>query len=144
MSDKIVKADGQSNPTIFDLFSRPLADFDFLGRRAEHASLTMSTDLIDKGDHYDLITDLPGVAKEDIHLSFKDGLLSISAERKFEKSSDDANGYLMHERFAGSCSRDFSFDDVDPEGISASFNQGQLCVSLKKQQRTQGREISIS
>lgn len=143
MSDKMIKTQHGSNPTIFDLFSRPLADFGFMGGRNDSA-FSMSTDVIDKGDRYQLKTDLPGVRKEDIKVDFKDGVLTISAERKFERNGEDGEGFVVRERSEGSYSRRFSFDDVDPEQINAAFHDGELDISLKKLERTQGRSISIN
>lgn len=142
MSDKLVKTQSGTNPTIFDLFSRPLADFGFMGGRGD-AAFSMSTDVIDKGDRYQLKTDLPGVRKEDIHVDFKDGVLTIGAERRFEKQGEE-DGFVVRERSEGSFSRRFSFDDVDPEEISAAFHDGELDICLKKTVKSQGRSISIN
>ncbi len=134
------------NPTILDLFSRPLADFDLFAPAdpKEDQSLMMNTDVLDKGDHYQLKTDLPGVKKEDIKLDFTDGVLTISAERKFEKNENGKHGYVMHERTEGSYQRQFRFDDVDPKEINAAFVNGELDISLKKVVKAQGRSISIN
>lgn len=148
MSNKMVRADRNYNPTIFDLFSRPLADFDFFGapsrQENDEQSLMMNTDVLDKGDHYQLKTDLPGVKKEDIKLDFNDGVLTISAERKFEKNENGKHGYVMHERTEGCYSRQFRFDDVDPNEINAAFVNGELDISLKKAVKSQGKKISIN
>lgn len=43
------------------------------------------TDIQDKGDHYVLEAELPGFAKEDIHIDLDDNYLTIRAEHKEEK-----------------------------------------------------------
>lgn len=130
-------------PTILDLFNRPLCDIDLLCNNYVTNFQSMKTDVIDKGDSYQLKTELPGVKKDDIHVDFKDGVLTISAERKFEKNKDDQNGFIMHERSEGTCSRSFSFEDVDPENIDAAFANGELDIRLKKQTKQQGKKICI-
>ena len=97
-------------PTILDLFNRPLCDIDLLGKDYVNNFQSMKTDVIDKGDCYQLKTELPGVKKDDIHVDFTDGVLTISAERKFEKNKGDQHGFIMREHSEGTCSRSFSFD----------------------------------
>ena len=47
------------------------------------------TDIQDKGDHYVLEAELPGFAKEDIHIDLDDNYLTIRAEHKEEKENKD-------------------------------------------------------
>ena len=130
-------------PTILDLFNRPLCDIDLLGKDYVNNFQSMKTDVIDKGDCYQLKTELPGVKKDDIHVDFTDGVLTISAERKFEKNKDDQHGFIMREHSEGTCSRSFSFEDVDPENIDAAFANGELDIRLKKHTKQQSKKICI-
>ncbi|MCI6796303.1 MAG: Hsp20/alpha crystallin family protein [Succinatimonas sp.] len=130
-------------PTILDLFNRPLCDIDLLGKDYVNNFQSMKTDVIDKGDCYQLKTELPGVKKDDIHVDFTDGVLTISAERKFEKHKDDQHGFIMREHSEGTCSRSFSFEDVDPENIDAVFANGELDIRLKKHTKQQSKKICI-
>lgn len=132
---------GKGNaPTIFDIFNRPITDFDFMG--SKHATKSFSVDVRDLGDSYLLEADLPGTVKEDIHLNFEEGVLSISAEH--HTAQDDANAYLIHEREAGSYERSFRFQDADPDAIKASFENATLRIVLSKVQARQSREIEIN
>ncbi|MCI6796302.1 MAG: Hsp20/alpha crystallin family protein [Succinatimonas sp.] len=145
--NKMHQYNNQYRPTVLDLFNRPLCDIDFFGnerRAAQDNALTLSTDVLDKGDHYQLKTDMPGIKKEDIKVDFNDGVLTISAERKFEKNENGKDGFIMHERTEGTYSRSFKFEDVDPEGINAAFANGELDISLKKAAKSQGKQISIN
>ena len=69
------------NPTIFDLFSRPIAGFeDFMnGVNRINDGEYFRIDLRDAGDHYELKAELPGVRKEDINVNFEEGVLTIGA-----------------------------------------------------------------
>ncbi|MDD7021578.1 MAG: Hsp20/alpha crystallin family protein [Aeromonadales bacterium] len=136
MANKMSKVFGNKNytPTIFDWFARPLADFDiFKGQMAPE----MKTDIMDKGDHYELKSEIPGVDKKDIKLSFNDGILTVNAVRSENKDEKDKNGYVVHERSEGSYERQFSFEDADPNGIEASFDNGLLKVEVKKAKEQQ-------
>ncbi|WP_394295347.1 Hsp20/alpha crystallin family protein [Natronorubrum bangense] len=52
-----------------------------------YAGETTAT-LEDEGDRYVYVMDLPGFEKDDIDLTFHDGLLSIRAQTDVEKGSD--------------------------------------------------------
>ena len=88
-----------STPTIFDIvrsLARPVSEFadhidsTFKDDEAE-AGDSFRADLCDLGDHYELKAELPGVRKEDIEMSFNDGVLSVKAKHNTDcccKSED--------------------------------------------------------
>ena len=126
-----------STPTIFDLFSRPLADFSTMFSPLSSATDNIKVDVKDCGDKYRIIAEMPGVKKEDIKVDFQDGTLSISAERNTQKEEKDEQGYLIRERTSGSYRRNFYFEDVDPSEINAAFANGELDISLNKIKKAQ-------
>ena len=148
-----------SAPTIFDIFNRPLSDFDFTGRAAKEANFEV--DVRDMGNCYLLEADLPGTKKEDISLNFEEGVLTVTAShhaQDAEKSTQEQEGdeqhkaaddsaagtYLIRERLSGTYERSFRFQDADAEAISATFEDCKLTVVLKKQQLQKGRQITIA
>ncbi len=141
MKHEMIRANDRT-PTIFDLITRPLEGFGMIPQAADFGG--MKTDIIDKGDRYQLKADMPGFDKKDIKVSFNDGVLTISAQRHAEQQRKEQGGYIVQERSEGSCERQFSFDDVDPQKIYAAYTNGELDVCLEKQQRTQGTEISVN
>ena len=77
-------------PTLFDFFSRPLSAFS--GFDMENGGF--KADVVDKGDRYQVKAEMPGVKKEDIKLSFDDGVLTIKAEHNTEKKEgSEKKGY---------------------------------------------------
>ena len=122
-------------PTLFDFFSRPLSAFS--GFDMENGGF--KADVVDKGDRYQVKAEMPGVKKEDIKLSFDDGVLTIKAEHNTEKK-----GYLVEECSYGTYERSFRFDDADPSDISAAFANGELDVCLKKVPQKQPNAIKIN
>ncbi|WP_347159622.1 Hsp20/alpha crystallin family protein [Pontibacter chitinilyticus] len=88
---------------------------------------------------------LPGVKKEDISIDFQEGKLTIAGERKMEKK-EDGRRYHMLETQYGSFSRTFYLPDkVNPDKISANFDNGVLLVSVPKdEQKTMKRQINIT
>ena len=89
------------------------------------------TDVIDKGDAYELVAELPGFSKEDIKLDIENNCLTISAERKLEEKEDKPN-FVKRERFYGSYSRSFDLEGINVDGIEASYDNGVLVMKLPK------------
>lgn len=94
---------------------------------------------------YSLGVELPGVKKEDIHLSFKDDQLIITGERKSEKKTKE--GRTSYEEFTyGTFSRMLTVPkDVDKEKVSAELKDGVLEVTLAKNEKAsvEQRKITI-
>lgn len=90
-----------------------------------------NTDIKETDTEYIVVADLPGVKKEDITLDYKDNNLIISAKRENEINEEKDN-YIRRERSYGSFSRSFYIDNVDKNSIEASFNDGQLRITLPK------------
>lgn len=111
--------------TVFDdLFYDP-----FMSRSGNN----MRTDIIEKENEYELSMELPGFNKEDIRMELKDGYLMISANKNTDNEVKDDEGHIIRrERYQGSCSRSFYVGDMKEEDIKASFNNGELKVSLPK------------
>ncbi|WP_343246409.1 Hsp20/alpha crystallin family protein [Diplocloster hominis] len=89
------------------------------------------TDIIDDGDHYTMKADLPGFAKEDIHIDLNDNTLTIHAEHKEENETKNDN-YVRRERRYGSFSRSFDVSNINTSDIDASYINGVLELKLPK------------
>ncbi len=89
-------------------------------------------DVQDKGDAYVIEADLPGVARENIHVDLNEDVLTISAE-KAENAEEKENGYIMRERRIGKASRSFNVEGIRKEDISAAYENGVLTLTLPKQ-----------
>ena len=79
-------------------------------------------------------------------MELKDGYLTISAAKGLDKDQEDKKGkYIRQERYAGACSRTFYVgENVMPEDIHASFENGILCLSVPKAaQKVLPRKTSI-
>ncbi len=91
-------------------------------------------DLRESGDDYLLQAELPGVAKEDIHVDVHGKLVTLKAEiRQFDSQNKDERA-LRSERYYGSVSRSVELPvEVSPEQVSARFDNGILTLRLPKQ-----------
>lgn len=111
---------------------RMLADMERSLYRSTAPASTFRTDVIDEGEAFSLMAELPGFSKEDISIDIKDEQLTISAEHKLENSENKPN-FVMQERFYGSYKRSFGLEGINCEGIEASYTDGVLKLRLPKQ-----------
>jgi len=105
---------------------------------------TMRTDVLDKGDSFEVCCELPGFDKKDISLGIEDDCLVISAEHS--TAADEENkSYVRRERRYGSFRRSFSMEGIDVEGITANYRNGILSIDLPKAKvvTVPGRRIEI-
>lgn len=87
--------------------------------------------------------ELPGVDQKDVSVELKDGVLSISGEKKAEKEEKNETYYRV-ERSYGSFCRSFYLDEkVDAEKIEAKFKDGVLTLTLPKKPEEQPKKIPI-
>jgi HSP20 family protein len=100
-------------------------------------------DLVETEDHLVLRADLPGLDTEDVNIEVKDGVLTISGERK-DEHEEKADGYYRVERTFGSFSRTLSLPKgIEAEGIAADFADGVLEVKIPKPEERKPHRIEI-
>ena len=97
-----------------------------------------STDIQDKGDHYEMETDMPGVKKEDIIVNIDGDCMTISAKRDSQtEEKNDKSNYVYRERSYGTYRRSFDISNVKSEEITGSYDNGVLRLVLPKKNPTQ-------
>ncbi|HIC43367.1 MAG TPA: Hsp20/alpha crystallin family protein [Sulfurimonas sp.] len=81
---------------------------------------------------YHIDIDLPGVKKEDIHISMDGKLLIIKGKRETKDEVKEDDYYSMESHF-GAFQRSFSLpDDIDIENIHAQDHEGVLDIVIPK------------
>ncbi len=87
--------------------------------------------------------ELPGIEKKDVELEIKEGVLTISGERRYEKDVNEDNVHRI-ERSYGSFSRSFSLpNNIDTEKVQASMKNGVLEIRLPKRESAKAKSITI-
>jgi HSP20 family protein len=100
-------------------------------------------DLVETEDHLVLRADLPGMDRDDIEVEVKDGVLTVSGERKAEHQTQ-REGYHRVERSFGRFSRSLRLPrGVDAGAVSASFDRGVLEVTVPKPAQPQATKVEI-
>lgn len=96
----------------------------------------------DKG--YTVHADIPGVKKDDIHVTIDGNQVAISAEVKNEKETKEGEKVLRSERYYGKVSRAFTLgQDVDESAAQAKYNDGVLELTLPKKAAAKVKRLSI-
>lgn len=135
-----------------NLYDQPLSDLFSLQRQMNQAfnrlwnedspAFAPNCDIEDAESHYLMSFDLPGVKKEDIKIDFKDGVLTVTAERKNETEKKDKTKYRS-ERFYGLFSRSIQLPQgVKPEQVESHYADGVLRVAVPKTE-TKAQQIKI-
>lgn len=88
-------------------------------------------DVVESKEHYTVILDLPGMKKDQISISMKNGVITISGDR--ELFLEDHEKLVKSERKQGSFSRAFALpESADEKSIQATFNDGVLKITVSK------------
>ncbi len=91
-----------------------------------------------------LTFEVPGMNREDIKVTVKENVLTVSGERK-EVVEENEQHYVRNEILTGSFSRSFTLpESVDTEKITADYKQGMLAVKLAKKEAVKPKEIEVS
>jgi len=99
-------------------------------------------DLYEEEEAFVLQCELPGMGREQIAVSFQEGVLSVSGERKPLRES---GGLLRAERRLGKFERHVLIPGaVDPARIQATYVDGILRVLLPKAESAKPRQIPVS
>ena len=102
-----------------------------------------TVDIYENNDRIVIEADLPGMNREDIHLTFGNNVLTLSGERRFEKK-DEADNYHRVERSYGTFTRSFAVQQTDSiEGVTAEYDNGILRIDLPKREEVKARRIEI-
>lgn len=113
-------------------FGRPFDNF-----FTSHDLAEFKTDITDEGDHYMLEADLPGFAKENIHIDLSGDTLTIKAERNSKnEEKDKKNKVIRCERSYGSYCRQFDVSGIDTDAIKSKYEDGVLKLTLPKKEQS--------
>ena len=125
---------------------------DFLGLRALLADgpaaaprgWTPAVDWEDRGDHYVVRADLPGVKPADVGIELDQDVLRIKGERHAEAAPESETRGRRLERAHGTFERSLRLpEDADPDAVEARGEHGVLHVRIGKQAAVAPRRIEV-
>lgn len=93
----------------------------------------IKVDVTESDRIYTVHAEVPGVGKEDIHVTLNGNTVTLGAEVKQQDSRAEGEKLLHSERYFGSVSRSFQLPlDIDREASKARFENGVLTLILAK------------
>jgi len=113
-------------------------------RRVE-AEAPIKIDVSDDDKEYIVMAELPGLHKDNIHVSIEGRQVTISTQ--VNKEADEKNGHsLLHsERYHGAQLRTFGVtSEIDETRAEAKYEHGILTLTLPKKSDAQTRNIRIT
>lgn len=93
---------------------------------------------------YAVHADIPGVNKDDIHITIDGNTVSISAETKKLTEQKDGEKVLRRERYVGRVGRSFALEhEVDEASASARYQDGVLELVLPKKTAAAAKRLAV-
>ncbi len=103
-----------------------------------------AVDIHEEQERYVISADVPGVDPASIDVSMDHGVLTISGERRSERSEERAGGARRVERLYGNFYRRFALpDSADAEHVEARSVNGVLEVVIPKKAQVQPKKIKV-
>ena len=103
-----------------------------------------AVDVKETSEYVVLFAELPGLRKQDVKLTVRDKVLSISGEKVQAEQAEDENPHRSERVYGKFCRRFALPTQVDATKISAELVDGVLKVQLPKQENAKAKEIQIS
>jgi HSP20 family protein len=101
-------------------------------------------DVKENDSAYTVSAEIPGVKKEDIHVTVEGGMVTVSAEVKQEDVQKKDDKVLRSERYYGSVARSIALpQDVDQAQAKARYDNGVLTLTLPKKQGSGSQKLRI-
>jgi HSP20 family protein len=129
-----------------DPFDR-LVDSVFGGRAANGNGNLMrapETDVVETEREIRVVTEMPGLKRENIEIDVENNVLTIRGEKRGERTEGEQGKWHLAERRWGTFARSFVLPrDVDAEAIQASFEDGVLTVTVPKSEKARRRRIEV-
>ena len=108
------------------------------------AARSPALDVSESERGYTVKLDMPGVAKEDIHVTVEGNVVTLRAEVKQEDRQTEGEKVLRNERYYGALTRSFQMPvDIDDAASKAKFDNGVLQLTLPKKVTVAGQRLSM-
>jgi HSP20 family protein len=103
-----------------------------------------SADISETEKEYVIRAQLPAVKKEDVQVTFDEGMITIKGERKQQKEDKNEKFHRV-ESFYGSFERSFSLpDNVNADAIRCDSKDGVLSVHIPKTETSKQKPKQIT
>jgi HSP20 family protein len=140
----------------FPSFTNVLGDFfdkEFADWTTSNFSPTQTTlpavNIKENENEFEVVMAAPGMQKSDFKVHLDDNVLTVSSEKKDEKTDEKKGKYTRREYSYQSFTRSFTLpkDVADSQNISAKYENGELIIMIPKKEEAKPlppKEIKIS
>jgi len=104
----------------------------------------IKTDIHENDNEFLVEAELPGIPKENIQVTYENGVLTITGQHQTDHATEDEKGRLVRsERSLTSVRRQYLLENVKEDEIKASYAEGILKLTLPKDQGKQASKKLI-
>ncbi|MFO1314734.1 MAG: Hsp20/alpha crystallin family protein [Burkholderiales bacterium] len=108
------------------------------------AAPEIKMDVTEDANAYHVKAEVPGVAKEDIHILVEGNTVSITAEVERKTEKKEGETVLCTERYEGKVGRTFTvLCDLDDTKAEAKYENGILELTLPKKVGAKSKELPV-
>ncbi len=138
-SESIRTRDSVFDDLFNELYSLPTS---FLSKSG--VDLSPRIDISETDSEYKIEAELPGINQKEIDVKIDNNILTIKGKKEDIKEEKEKN-YHLRERYYGAFQRSISLpNNIEPEKIKASFENGVLNISVPKNDKRTPKKIEIS
>ncbi len=138
-SESIRTRDSVFDDLFNELYSLPTS---FLSKCG--VDLSPRIDISETDAAYKIEAELPGINQKEIDVKIDNNILTIKGKKEDIKEEKEKN-YHLRERYYGAFQRSISLpNNIEPEKIKASFENGVLNISVPKNDKRTPKKIEIS
>ena len=107
--------------------------------------LRVRMDVTRADDTYTVKAEMPGVKKDDIHVSIEGNQVTVSGEVRKESEQKKGEEVIRSERYFGRVSRSLALpQEVDEAKVQAKYTDGVLNLTLPVKAKTAGRKVVVN
>ena len=103
-----------------------------------------SVDIVESEVGFDVLLELPGVSADEVSIELQDNELVIRGARNVAELAEGET-WVRRESRSGEFERRFEFQSqVEPDGVTAKYENGLLSVNVPKSAKVLPRKIEIA
>lgn len=138
----------QKEDDLFPSFSSVFDDFfgSNYNKGVKTGTTVPAVNLKENEKNYTIELAAPGLKKEDIKIDLNENVLTISSEKKDEKTEEEKGKFTRKEFSFSSFSRSFTLpENANAEAINASYTDGVLNIDIPKKEveKSSPKQIDI-
>ena len=120
-------------------FDEPFFNLDWSGDKSWLSEIPPAN-VVEKTGEFDIELAVPGMSKDDFHVTCENGVLNISAEKE-EKSEEKEKNFTRREYNYTSFSRSFSLpESVKTDQVKARYENGVLKLTVPKKEEAKAKQ----